>query len=278
MQEDSRQQIPSALSIAGSDSGGGAGVQADLKTFAALRVHGTSAITCVTAQNPAGVIGVQAVSAAMVRLQVEAVFAKFKPSAVKTGMLFSEPIIRVVTDHLSGHRDVPLVVDPVMMATSGARLLKQSALKVLCARLFPLATLITPNVDEAAWLLDRDIKTHEHLRQAGRELHSRFGCAVLMKGGHLATASVKKAGRKTLTEARAIDLFFDGYLEVWHEAPFLTHVSTHGTGCTLSAAITAHLAHGISLAEAVRLAKEDITHAIQNSVRCGGYDVLWPFR
>ncbi len=273
----SRGKIPIALSIAGSDSGGGAGVQADLKTFAALRVHGTSAITCVTAQSPVGVTGVQAVRAAIVKLQLEAIYAELRPSAVKTGMLFSEPIIRVVADHLSHHRDVPLVVDPVMVATSGARLLKRSAFQTLCARLLPLATLITPNVDEASWLLEREITTREDLRLAGRELHSRFGCAVLMKGGHLAAALAKSDDKTRPITIQAIDFFFDGRLEIWHEARFIPHVSTHGTGCTLSAAIAAHLAHGKNLLDAVRLAKEDITRAIRNSVRCGRHDVLWPF-
>lgn len=277
MRGNSREKVPCALSIAGSDSGGGAGVQADLKTFASLRVHGTSAITCITAQNPAGVAGVEAVKPSMVRLQMEAVFAELRPSAIKTGMLFSDSIIRVVADHLSHCRGLPLVVDPVMVATSGARLLKTSAFKVLCARLLPLATLITPNVDEAAWLLDREITTIEHLQSAGRELHSRYGSAILMKGGHLAAATAKKAGKEGSRHIKAVDLFFDGHLEVWHEAPFLPQVSTHGTGCTLSAAIAAHLAHGRSLVESVRLAKEHITHAIRNSVRCGGWDVLWPF-
>ncbi len=271
-----RQHI--ALSIGGSDSGGGAGVQADLKTFAALGVHGTTAITCVTAQSPAGVAGVQAVRPAIVQLQLETVFRELRPSAVKTGMLFSESIVEVVADLLSQHRDVPVVVDPVMVATSGARLLRRSAFKSLCARLIPLAALITPNVDEAAWLLGREITNQEHLKLAGRELHSRFGCAVLMKGGHLAAAASRRKNKEDRFQIRAIDLFIDERVEIWLEAPFVPEVSTHGTGCTLASAITAYLAHGKSPLAAVRSAKQVITRAIRNSVNCARHDVLWPFR
>jgi len=180
-----RRQLPIALTIAGSDSGGGAGIQADLKTFAALGIHGTCAITCLTAQNPCGVRGIQAASAKLVRQQIEAVFAELPPQAAKTGMLFSRNIIRTVAEFWAGRQRPPLVVDPVMMATSGARLLKPSAIIAMEKELLPLATLVTPNLDEAMLLLGRSINSVEQLRQAARDLQARYGCAALVKGGHL---------------------------------------------------------------------------------------------
>ena len=159
-----RAHLPTALTVAGSDSGGGAGIQADLKTFASLGVHGTSAITCVTAQNPAGVRGIQACRPELVRQQIAAVFESFRPAAVKTGMLYSAALIRAVAGALQDQRPACLVVDPVMVATSGARLLQPAAIRALCRDLLPLATLVTPNLDEAAMLLDRSLKTPEDLR------------------------------------------------------------------------------------------------------------------
>jgi hydroxymethylpyrimidine kinase/phosphomethylpyrimidine kinase len=179
-----REEIPVALTIAGSDSGGGAGVQADLKTFAALGVHGASAITCMTAQNPRRVSAIEACSVNIVRAQINAVFDELPPRAVKTGMLFSAEIIRAVAKELRGKRCL-LVIDPVMIATSGAALLKENAVKVLIRELFPLATLVTPNVPEAEALLGITIREPEDLRHAARTLHHRFGCPALVKGGHL---------------------------------------------------------------------------------------------
>src|ERR1017187_2109176 len=180
-----RKQLPVALTVAGSDSGGGAGIQADLKTFAALGGHGTSAITCITAQNPEAVRGIQACSPAIVRSQMEAVFDAFSPAAVKTGMLYSAPIIRVLAEFFHRRPRLPLVVDPVMVSTSGAQLLKPAAVKALCERLLPLATLITPNLDEAEILVGEKLSSVTDLRAAARVLYGRFGCAVLVKGGHL---------------------------------------------------------------------------------------------
>ena len=262
-----RSQLPVALTVAGSDSGGGAGIQADLKTFAALGVHGTSAITCITAQNPEGVRGIQACSVDIVRGQIEAVFEALRPRAVKTGMLYSAPIIRAVAESFHCRPRVPLVVDPVMVSTSGAQLLKPAAVKVLCADLLPLATLVTPNLDEAAILCGEKLTSVEDLRAAARELHGRFGCAALVKGGHL----------RGLKEA--VDIFYDGRQELLLSAPFVRGVSTHGTGCTYSAAIAGHLARGCSLARAVRGGKEFITQAIATSRRAAGYGVLnWSWR
>ncbi|HEU5071656.1 MAG TPA: bifunctional hydroxymethylpyrimidine kinase/phosphomethylpyrimidine kinase [Verrucomicrobiae bacterium] len=254
--------IPIALTIAGSDSGGGAGIQADLKTFHALGVHGTSAVTCLTAQNPRGVSGIQASSPDFLRRQLEAVFAELKPAAVKTGMLLSAPLVRVVVERFKRRPAPPLVVDPVMVATSGARLLKASAIAALRNELLPLAAIVTPNLDEAELLADMKLCSVEDLRAAARTIHARCGCAVLVKGGHL----------RGLTEA--VDVFYDGRVELLLSAPFVKGVSTHGTGCTYSAAITAGLARGLSLPVAVPRAKEFISHAIANSQRAGRHFVL----
>jgi hydroxymethylpyrimidine/phosphomethylpyrimidine kinase len=252
-----------ALTIAGSDSGGGAGIQADLKTFAALGVHGASVITCVTAQNPRRVLGVQALSPLLVRQQLEAVCSELPPAAIKTGMLYSKEIIRAVASGLRirRRRGVPLIVDPVMVATSGARLLEPSAQRDLCDRLLPLATLVTPNLDEAALLLGRNIRDAEKLPQAARDIFERFGCAALVKGGHL-------RGRQ------AVDVFYDGQTELILAAPFVRGVSTHGTGCTYAAAIAALCARGKDLPTAVRLAKEFVTEAIARSKRAAKHWVL----
>lgn len=256
--------MPTALTIAGSDSGGGAGIQADLKTFASLGVHGTSAITCLTAQNPRGVLAIQAAEVRVVRKQLEAVFAELPPAAVKTGMLYSAPIIKAVAGELA-RRNCPLVVDPVMVSTSGARLLQPAAVEVLSRKLFPLAALLTPNLDEARLLTGQPLRSAEDLRGAARELHRRFGCAVLAKGGHL----------RGLKEA--VDIFYDGRQELLLSAPFVRGISTHGTGCTYSAAITGYLAQGLALAEAVQCAKEYITQAIAQSRRAGRHGVLNSF-
>ena len=254
-----------ALTIAGSDSGGGAGVQADLKTFAALGVHGTTAITCVTAQNPDGVRGVQACREAMVRQQIEAVFDGLPPRAVKTGMLLTRGIIATVASCLRERPRVPLVVDPVMVATSGARLLKVSAVRALEDELLPLAALATPNLDEAVILVGRPLSSVEDLRWAAREIHRRHGCAALVKGGHL-------RGLR-----QAVDILFDGREEWLLEAPRIAGISTHGTGCTYSSAIAGYLALGLALPQAVAMAKEHITAALAQSVRAAGRDVLNPF-
>ena len=178
--------IPVALTIAGSDSGGGAGIQADLKTFASLGVHGTAALTCITAQNPSRVSAIQPCRPQIVREQMEAVFAELPPRAVKTGMLYSAEIIRVVAEYFKASCAIPLVVDPVMISTSGARLLKPSAVKLFKASLLPLAILVTPNLDEAAFLTGRDLKSVEDLRWAAKKIFQDFGCAAPGKGGTFA--------------------------------------------------------------------------------------------
>ncbi len=257
-----QRHLPVALTIAGSDSGGGAGIQADLKTFAALGVHGTSAITCITAQNPNRVMGIQACRPEMLRQQMEAVFTGFSPRAVKTGMLYSTPIIQVVVDFFRHRPHALLVVDPVMIATSGTRLLKPPAIKILQTKLLPLATLVTPNLDEAAVLTGIPLRSVEDLRTAAREIHERFGCAALVKGGHL-------RGMK-----EAVDIFYDGKTELLLASPFVRGVRTHGTGCTYSAAITAWLALGRPLPAAVTKAKEHITQAILQHREAAGHPIL----
>ena len=251
-----------ALTIAGSDSGGGAGIQADLKTFASLGVHGTTAITCITAQNPRGVRAIQACKAEIVLGQIEAVFEELPPAAVKTGMLFSTEIIRIVVEFFQRGRRPPLIVDPVMVATSGARLLKPSAVKIMQQELLPLATLVTPNVDEAEILVGRRIKSVEDLRAAAKEIKTRFDCAALVKGGHL----------NGLREA--VDIFYDGKQELLLTSPFIRGLHLHGTGCTYSAAIAGYLALGCNLPNAVTLAKEYITQAIARSVTAAGHTIL----
>jgi hydroxymethylpyrimidine kinase/phosphomethylpyrimidine kinase len=254
--------LPIALTIAGSDSGGGAGVQADLKTFLAFGVHGVSAITCLTAQNPRRMLAADPVGPGFVRLQLEAVFAELPPGAVKTGMLYSASIVRSVAEFLSRRRDLPLVVDPVMVSTSGRSLLKSAAYGVLTRRLLPLAVLVTPNLAEAQVLSGMRLGSVEDMREAARRIHARFGCGVLVKGGHL---------RRSL---EAVDIYFDGKQELLLSAPFIRGVRTHGTGCTYSAAVTAGLARGWTQARAVRRAKEYISQAIAGSRTAAGHSVL----
>ncbi|MEW6303890.1 MAG: bifunctional hydroxymethylpyrimidine kinase/phosphomethylpyrimidine kinase [Verrucomicrobiota bacterium] len=260
-----QQRWPCALTIAGSDSGGGAGIQADLKVFASLGVHGTSAITCLTAQNPKEVRGIQACSPKVLRQQIEAVFAELRPAAAKTGMLFSAPLIRVVVDVFRAGKRPPLIVDPVMVSTSGARLLQASAIKALGKELLPRAALVTPNLDEAEILVGHKISSIDNARAAAREIKVRYGCAALVKGGHL------RYGRE------AVDFYYDGETELLLSAPRVRGVSTHGTGCTYSAAIAGYVALGCDLPYAVQLAKEYVTQAIAQSVRVGPHTVLHCF-
>ena len=257
-----RIRLPIALTIAGSDSGGGAGIQADLKTFASLGVHGTSAITCLTAQNPKGVRGIQACAPAMVRKQIEAVFDELRPAAVKTGMLYSAEIIRVVVKFFEHQGRPPLVVDPVMVATSGARLLKPAALGLLQDELLPRAALVTPNLPEAELLVGEELHSVEDMRRAARLIQNRYGCAALVKGGHL-------RGFK-----EAIDIYYDGKTELLLGAPFIKGVHPHGTGCTYSAAVTAFLARKNELPNAVARAKQYISDAIACGTLAGKHFVL----
>ena len=261
-----RKTLPVALTIAGSDSGGGAGIQADLKTFAALGVHGTSAIACLTAQNPQRVLSVEPCSPKMLRQQIEAVLEELKPAAVKTGMLFSAENISVVVDFFQNSKlktkNLKLIIDPLMVSTSGTRLLKPGAVKKLQDQLLPLAALVTPNLSEAEILSGLPISSVENMRTAARKIHSQSGCAVLVKGGHLKNSS------------DATDIFFDGQTELLLSAPFVKGIRTHGTGCTYSAAICAALALGHDLPSAVQLGKNFITSAISNSYKIGNHFAL----
>jgi hydroxymethylpyrimidine/phosphomethylpyrimidine kinase len=264
-----RKKLPIVLTIAGSDSGGGAGVQADLKAFAALGVHGTSVIACLTAQNPKRVLGIEPCSPKMLRQQIEAVFGELKPAAVKTGMLFSAKNVSVVAEFFRNSKlkikKPKLIVDPVMVSTGGAKLLEPAAVKNFQEKLLPLAALVTPNLDEAEILAGQKISSVEEMRAAAREIHSRFGCAVLVKGGHLKNTR------------QAVDIFFDGKTELLLSAPFVKGVRTHGTGCTYSAAICAALALGHDLPHAVKTGKKFITAAIAGSRRVGKHFALGNF-
>ena len=247
-----------ALTVAGSDSGGGAGIQADLKTFHALGVFGTTAITAITCQNPRRVSAVLPVRPDIVRGQIDRVLEAFRVGGTKTGMLYNAAIIETVA-----HRRLPnLVVDPVMVATSGARLLKPNAVTALKTQLLPRATVVTPNLIEAEILAGRKIRSLDELRAAAQTLTDRHGVPFLVKGGHM--PGVK----------RAVDVLFDGRKLHEFSAPLIPGIVTHGTGCTYSAAIAANLALGYRLVAAVGRAKIFVTRAIRNAVRIGHFHVL----
>ena len=250
-----------ALTVAGSDCSGGAGLQADLRTFAKLGVHGASVVTCVTAQNPNRVSAIQPMKPSVVEAQLEAVLGSFSAHAVKTGMLFSRPIIDAVANRLAKRRGLQLVVDPVMISSSGTPLLKSSAVTALAKRLLPLAKLVTPNLDEASTLAKQPVREPEDMRDAARRIHERFGCAVLVKGGHMKTTE-------------AIDFFFDGKEEFLLSAPRSKRLSPPGTGCTYSAAITAFLAKGETLARAAELGKKHMVQSFEDAYRVGKHTFL----
>jgi hydroxymethylpyrimidine/phosphomethylpyrimidine kinase len=245
-----------ALTIAGSDSGGGAGIQADLKTFHRFGVFGTSAITAVTAQNTVGVDAWASLEPEMVRRQIDAVAADLRPSAVKCGMLGTAAIVDVVADAIQTHRFAPFVLDPVMVATSGDPLLDAAAIAAIRERLVPLANLATPNLDEVAVLLGARPPNEDAMCRAAERLVTDLGAkAALVKGGHLYGDDV-------------VDVLYDGTMHVFRR-PRLATTNTHGTGCTLSAAITARLASGDALAEAVSVALEFVHRAIRSAPGLG---------
>jgi hydroxymethylpyrimidine/phosphomethylpyrimidine kinase len=248
-------RAPAALTIAGSDSGGGAGIQADLKTFAALGVYGASAITAVTAQNTERVLQVFALPPDVVAAQIDAVAPDIVPDATKTGMLANAAIVEAVAAKVREHGLRPLVVDPVMVAKSGDRLLREDAVAALRERLLPLATVLTPNLPEAEALLGRPLASWDALRDAARELAALGAAAVVIKGGH--------------REGPATDLLFDG--ADFHEftAARVETAHTHGTGCTFASAIAAGLAKGESVRGAVALAKAYVTKALQSAYPVG---------
>ena len=255
-----RDRTPCALTIAGSDSGGGAGIQADLKTFAAHGVHGLSAIAALTAQHTRGVTAVHVPPVAFLRAQVDACFDDFAVGAVKLGMLADAQVVACVADALAAHRPAHLVVDPVMVATSGARLLEADALEALRVRLLPLATVLTPNVPEAELLLGRRIRTAADADRAASDLLSAGARAVLLKGGHLDEGEV------------VVDRYRDGGdpLDIVHAR---IEVDGHGTGCTLASAIAANLCLGRPPREACRLAADYVARALRSGTRPGRGDV-----
>jgi hydroxymethylpyrimidine/phosphomethylpyrimidine kinase len=251
--------IPKALTIAGSDSGGGAGIQADLKTFAAFGVYGCSVITAITAQNTLQVTGVEPVSPDMVRKQLDAVLSDIRPDVVKTGMLANPGIIRAVASSLSATRRIPLVVDPVMLSKSGDALLAQDAAVTHRELLFPLADLITPNIPEAEALTGKTLCSDEDFREAARQLHSMGARAVLLKGGHRPSPQVEA----DLGRNEVVDLFFDGQEFHSIRGPWVDTPHTHGTGCTLASAIAAGLAQGLDLHPAILQARIYLTKALE---------------
>ncbi len=242
-----------ALTVAGSDSGGGAGIQADLKTFSHFGVFGASVITAITAQNLQGVTAIQAVDTEVVRKQLTAVLEGFPVKAVKTGMLFSADIIRTVAEVLAGYPGLPIIADPVFAATSGSPLIEENAVEALTEQLFPLAALITPNIPEAEILTGETLNSPGDLEQAGRVLFDRFGVPLLMKGGHL--------------DRLAVDVLVDGAGSLAFQQEFIEGVNSHGSGCTLASAIAAAAARGQNIREAVESAKDYITRTLQQPVR-----------
>ncbi|MBZ4407251.1 bifunctional hydroxymethylpyrimidine kinase/phosphomethylpyrimidine kinase [Myxococcus sp. MISCRS1] len=250
-------RVPTALTIAGSDSGGGAGIQADLNTFSYHRVHGTTALTAVTAQNTRGVTRVDVLPAASVAAQVDAVIDDLGVGAVKTGMLVNAEIISVVAWRLKALKPGPLVVDPVMVSRAGARLIDDSAVGALKEHLLPLADVVTPNRHEAQLLSGMDLQTLEDMKEAARRIHQLGPRAVLVKGGGMSG------------ELRGLDVWFDGErMETLFLRSVKTH-NTHGTGCTLSAAIAAWMALGQAPFEATRRAKTFVTSALEHPLPLG---------
>lgn len=248
--------IPVVLTIAGSDSGGGAGIQADLKTFAAFGVFGTTAITAVTVQNTMGVHGVHLIPVNDIRAQIHAVASDLRPHACKTGMLGSANIVRTVAIAIRDTGIAHYVLDPVMVATSGDRLLDDGAERAIISDLVPLATIVTPNLDEAAILAGIRVGSVHEMESAARILAERGARAVLVKGGHL-------------EGDRVVDVLFDGTSVRTYERPRIDTRHTHGTGCTLSAAITAELALGRDLHTAVESALDFVHRAISSAPNLG---------
>jgi len=252
---------PVVLTVAGSDNSGGAGLQADLKTFGAFAVYGTTAVTCVVAEHPGKVLSITPLPPARVEEQIRLVAEAFPVAAVKTGMLYSREIIEAVAAALEGLPGVPLVIDPVMVASVGTPLLQPEAVAALERLLLPRASLVTPNRDEAALLLGAPIADADAVRAAARALARKYGVPFLVKGGHL-------------RGAEALDVLSDGAREWEFTAPMIPGVDPHGTGCTFSAAITAGLARGAALPEAVAEGKRFITRAIEQRFRYAPYDLL----
>lgn len=248
-------KMKTALTIAGSDSSGGAGIQADIKTMLAHGVYAMSAITALTAQNTTGVYGISEAAPEFLANQLDCIFTDIYPDAVKIGMLSSGEIMKVAAEKLREYKAVHVVLDPVMVATSGSRLMKDEAARILQEELFPLAEVITPNIPETEVLAEMEIRNAADMERAARQLRDRWGCAVLCKGGHRVND--------------ANDLLCDENGLHWFEGRRIDNPNTHGTGCTLSSAIASNLALGYGLEEAIRRAKEYLSGALAYGLDLG---------
>lgn len=247
--------MKTALTIAGSDSCGGAGIQADIKTMTMNGVYAMSAITALTAQNTTGVFGIQEVTPEFLREEIKAVVTDIMPDAVKTGMVSSSKLIQVIADAIKEYRLKNIVVDPVMIATSGAKLISDDAINTLKTELLPLATVITPNIPEAEVLSGLKITSEAEMEIAAKEISQKFGCAVLLKGGH----SVNDAN----------DFLYNKEKTTWFKGKRINNPNTHGTGCTLSSAIASNLAKGLDLETSVKNAKDYISGALSAMLDLG---------
>ena len=247
--------MKTALTIAGSDSSGGAGIQADIKTMTCNGVFAMSAVTALTAQNTTGVQGIFEVSPEFLGLQIDSVFTDIRPDAVKIGMVASKELISVIAERLSFYKAENIVVDPVMVATSGAKLISDDAIDALKEKLFPLASVLTPNIPEAEVLSGMEIKSAEDMCAAAKLIGERYGCAVLCKGGH------------QLNDAN--DLLFHKGVSRWFNGKRINNPNTHGTGCTLSSAIASNLAKGFTLDESVERGKAYISGALSAMLDLG---------
>ena len=246
-----------ALTIAGSDSCGGAGIQADIKTMTMNGVYAMSAVTALTAQNTTGVTGIMEVTPEFLAKQIDAVFEDIFPDAVKIGMVSSSALIEVIADRLAHYSAKNIVVDPVMVATSGARLIEDAAVETLTARLLPLATVITPNIPEAEILSGMTIQNESDMEKAAQLLFERYGCAVLVKGGH------------SINDANDVLAGPGPEAPVWIRGNRISNPNTHGTGCTLSSAIASNLAKGYDLTESVKRAKSYLSGALSAMLDLG---------
>lgn len=247
--------MKTALTIAGSDCSGGAGIQADIKAMTMNGVYAMSAITALTAQNTTGVSAIMNVTPEFFRKQMEAIFEDIRPDAVKIGMVSSAELIKEIATQLKRYKAENIVLDPVMVATSGARLIDEDAVKTLEEELIPLAVLITPNIPEAEILSGMEIENKTDMEAAAESIGKKFGCRVLLKGGHIVSD--------------ADDLLYDGGACKWFMGTRIDNPNTHGTGCTLSSAIAAGLAKGYSVEEAVGMAKEYLTGALEYGLDLG---------
>ena len=247
--------MKTALTIAGSDSCGGAGIQADMKTMTMNGVYAMSTVTALTAQNTTGVTGIMEVSPEFLAMQLDAVFTDIRPDAVKTGMVASDKLIRTIAEKLRGYKAENIVVDPVMVATSGSKLIADEAVETLKSELLPIASVVTPNIPEAEILADMKIASQDDMVKAASIIGEKYGCAVLCKGGH------------SLSDAN--DLLWNNGSTKWFNGKRIDNSNTHGTGCTLSSAIASNLAKGFSLEKSVERAKDYISGALAAMVDIG---------